>query len=187
MTTAVDILTSLGGGDLHDLCEACEAAIRDGGGFGWLTPPAREMLEAYWSGVLLVPERTLFAARLDGVVCGSAQLFRPPRNNEAQAFAAHMQSLFIAPWARGHGVARALVMAVERRARENGFAVLNLDVRATQQAAIRLYESLGFIRWGTNPKYAIVDGRFVAGHHYYKDLGAGRARTDTAAGEPAVP
>ena len=32
-----------------------------------------------------------------------------------------------------------------------GFAVLNLDLRDTQRAAIRLYESLGYRRWGTHP------------------------------------
>ena len=60
--------------------------------------------------------------------------------------------------------------AVEAAAREEGFAVLNLDVRATQEAAITLYEHLGFRRWGTHPRYARVDGRTVAGHFYVKDL-----------------
>ena len=73
---------------------------------------------------------------------------RPPRNNEAQAFAAHLMHSFIAPYARGHGLARMLTLGVEERARELGYHVLNLDVRETQEAAIRLYESLGFIRWG---------------------------------------
>jgi hypothetical protein len=44
-------------------------------------------LETYFRGVLLVPERELFLARLDGHVVGSAHLVRPPRNNEAQATA----------------------------------------------------------------------------------------------------
>ncbi len=34
--------------DLADLCDATEAAIIDGGGFGWLTPPSRHVLERYW-------------------------------------------------------------------------------------------------------------------------------------------
>ncbi len=172
MTTGVELVKSFEGGDLHDICEACESAIEDGGGFGWLTPPPRQILEAYWKGVLLVPERALYAARLDGVICGSAQLFRPPANNQAQAFAAQLQSAFIAPWARGHRLAREITLAVEAGAREGGFDVLTLDVRETQEAAITLYESLGFVRWGSNPKYARVDGKFIAGHYYYKDLTA---------------
>ncbi len=50
---------------------------------------ARDVMETYWRGVLLVPERTLFVGRLDGVIAGSAQLVRPPRNNEAQAHSRH--------------------------------------------------------------------------------------------------
>lgn len=170
MTTSVDAVTAFAGGELHEICEACEAAIEDGGGFGWLTPPPRRVLETYWKGVLLVPQRSLFAARLDGVICGSAQLFRPPANNEAQSFAAQLQSAFIAPWARGHGLARDLTLAVEREAREGGYEVLTLDVRETQAAAITLYESLGFVRWGSNPQYARVGGRNIAGHFYLKEL-----------------
>ena len=48
--------------------------------------------------------------------------------------------------------------------------MLNLDLRDTQRAAIRLYESLGYRRWGTHPCYAQVEGRVVPGHYYYKRL-----------------
>ena len=156
--------------DLADLCDVTEAAIIDGGGFGWLTPPSRRVLERYWKGVILIPERSLFIARLNGAIVGSAQLVRPPRNNEAQAFAAAITTNFIAPFARGHGLARDITIAVERTAREDGFTHLTLDVRATQTAAIQLYESLGYECWGTNPDYAIIDGQMVAGRHYTKRL-----------------
>ena len=168
--TAVERLTSFKGGDLHDLCDAAEAAILDGGGFGWLAPPARGVMETYWRGVLLVPERSLFVARLDGVIAGSAQLVRPNRNNEAQAHAATLTTSFVAPWARGHGVARLLTQTIEDAARDEGYAVLNLDVRETQTAAIALYETMGYRRWGTHPRYARVDGRWVAGYFYSKIL-----------------
>lgn len=164
----VETVTALKGADRHDLCDAAEAAILEGGGFGWLKPPPRHVLEAYWQGVVLVPERRLFVARLDGVIGGSAQLVRPTRNNEAQAHAAAMTTSFVAPWARGHGLARGLVLAVEQAAHEEGFAVVNLDVRETQEAAIALYEALGYRCWATHPYYARVDGRWVAGHYYTK-------------------
>ena len=156
--------------DLHALCEATHAAIIDGGGFGWLAPPAHRALESYFRGLLLVPERALFLARLNGVVVGSAQLLRPPRNNEAQAFAATLMHSFVAPYARGHGMARLLTGQVEDAARALGYHVLNLDVRETQTAAIRLYESLGFTRWGVHPAYARVEGRTVRGYYYFKLL-----------------
>jgi ribosomal protein S18 acetylase RimI-like enzyme len=169
-TVAIHKATKLTAPEINELCDAAEAAIKDGGGFGWLTPPPREAQEKYWRGVLLVPERELYVARLDDVVCGSAQLQRPPRNNEAQAFAGQLTTSFVAPWARGHGLARGLVMAVERGARAASFKMLTLDLRVTQTAAIHLYEALGFVRWGTNPRYALVDGKFIAGHYYQKLL-----------------
>jgi ribosomal protein S18 acetylase RimI-like enzyme len=175
VTTEIERLRALEADDLEDLCEATVAAIEDGGGFGWVKAPARHVLEAYWNGVLLVPERSLFVARLNGTVCGSVQLVAPPKNNEAQAFAAQLTSNFLAPWSRGHGLARRLIEAVEDAARVAGFAVLNLDVRATQEAAIGLYETMGFLRWGTHPAYARVEGKVVSGYFYSKRLG-GRSK-----------
>jgi len=156
--------------DLHALCEAADAAILDGGGFGWVKSPGRLALQSYFRGVLLVPERELFVGRLDGVIVGSAQLVRPPRNNEAQAFAATLTHAFVAPYARGHGLARLLTRRVEEGARALGYQVLNLDVRETQDAAIRLYESLGYDRWGEHPSYARVGGRTIRGIFYVKLL-----------------
>ncbi|EGY00060.1 Acetyltransferase, GNAT family [Nitrospirillum viridazoti Y2] len=166
----VEVVERIRPGDMDDLCDAADLAIRDGGGFGWVTPPAREAMERYWKGVMVVPERTLLVGRLDGVIAGSAQLVRPTRNNEAQSFACTLTTSFVAPWGRGHGLARALTLAVEEEAREAGFRILNLDVRATQGAAIALYRALGYIEWGHHPHYARVDGRDIPGLFFYKDL-----------------
>jgi hypothetical protein len=43
-------------------------------------------------------------------------------------------------------------------------------VRETQTAAIHMYESLGFERWGAHPNYAMVKGKTVQGFYYYKRL-----------------
>jgi ribosomal protein S18 acetylase RimI-like enzyme len=172
----VERVTEFSDEDLHALCEATAAAIIDGGGFGWVNPPGMRALETYFRGVLLVPERELFAARLNGAIVGSAHLVRPPRNNEAQGHAVQLMHAYIAPYARGHGLARMLTLAVEERARELGYHVLNLDVRETQEAAIRLYESLGFVRWGVHPDYALVRGKTVRGFFYYKRLRKANAR-----------
>jgi len=166
----VERATELPDDDLHALCEAADAAIIEGGGFGWVKSPGRLALHSYFRGVLLVPERELFIGRLDGVIVGSAQLVRPPRNNEAQAFAATLTHAFIAPYARGHGLARLMTKRVEEGARALGYQVLNLDVRETQEAAIRLYESMGYYRWGEHPSYARVGGRTIRGIFYVKLL-----------------
>lgn len=166
----VERLTQYAGTDLDDLCEATESAIVEGGGFGWVKVPPRQVLENYWKGVLLVPERQLVVGRLDGVIAGSVQLSRAPRNNEAQAFAGIVTAAFVAPWARGRGIGHAIVTEIEALGRELGLVVLNLDLRDTQRAAIRLYESLGYRRWGTHPCYAQVEGRIIPGHYYYKRI-----------------
>ena len=175
-SATVERLSAFRGPDLHDLCDATEAAIRDGGGFGWLKPPPRHVMETFWKGVLVVPERELFVARLDRTIAGSAQLVRPPRNNEAQGYVGQLTTSFVAPWARGHGLARSLTLAIEEAARDAGLRVLNLDVRETQDAAIRLYESLGYRRWGTHPHYAWIDDRWTTGFFYHKDLVGNGAR-----------
>ena len=174
LVQTVDRLARFTDEELHDLCEAATAAIIDGGGFGWVQAPGGRALERYFKGVLLVPERELFVARLGGRVVGSAKLERPPRNNEAQAFAARLMHAFIAPYARGHGLARMLTARVEESARALGYQVLNLDVRETQHAAVALYESMGYIRWGVHPAYARVGGKTVRGVYYHKMLQAGR-------------
>lgn len=156
--------------DMQALCEAADAAILEGGGFGWVKSPGRLALQSYFRGVLLVPERELFVGRLDGTIYGSAQLVRPSRNNEAQAFAATLMHAFVAPYARGYGLARMITRRVEDGARALGYQVLNLDVRETQEAALRLYDALGFHRWGEHPSYARVGGRTIRGVFYTKLL-----------------
>ena len=178
---SVEQVESLPDADLAELCDAAEVAILDGGGFGWVSPPPREAMERFWRGVLVVPERLLLIGRLDGRVGGSAQMVLAPRNNEAQSAIATITTNFVAPWARGHGMARDLTVACGEAARANGVRFINLDVRETQEAAIRLYESLGYERWGTNPNYALVNKRLVSGYYYTKRLsGRGKSRSDKA-------
>lgn len=164
--TRIERLEAFDGTDLENLCDATNEAIVDGEGFGWLTPPSRHVLEAFWRGVLLVPERALFVARLDGVIVGSIQLVRPPSNNQAGAFAASLATFFIAPWARGHGLARGLMREAIEAARKHGFKVLDLDVRGDRVAAISLFEEFGFVQWGKKPEYAMVNREYLHGYYY---------------------
>lgn len=167
---SIEIADRLEPADLNDLCDATDAAIEAGGGFGWINLPAREVLERYWRGVLVVPERHLLVARVDGIVCGATQLIEPSRHNEAQAFSASILAAFVAPWARGRGAGRKLMETAEQLALEMGYKVLQVDVRETQTAAISLFESAGYRKWGENPAYAYVNGRMVRGLHFAKML-----------------
>ncbi len=166
----VERLKEFQAGDLNDLCDATDAAIEGGGGFGWVKLPARDILERYWQGVLVMPARELFVARLDGVICGTCQLVKPPVNNEAQSFAVQLTTNFVAPWARGHGLAKLILLEAEKYAKEEGFEVINLDVRETLAQAMELYESLSYQRIGEHPHYAKVDGEVLKGYYYTKLL-----------------
>ncbi len=156
--------------DVQALAEAAIAAVLDGGGFGWVKPPTAAVVEQYYRGVPLVPERELIVGRMDGVIYGAAQLQKPSRNNEAQSFAVHLMHHFVAPYARGHGLARLILRKAEERARALGFHILNLDVRETQTGAVSLYKAEGFVPWGTHPAYARVKGRIIRGLFFYKVL-----------------
>ncbi|MFC7048490.1 GNAT family N-acetyltransferase [Emcibacter nanhaiensis] len=155
---------------LEQLCVVTREAIDDGIGFGWLNQPPQKTLENYWRGVMLMPDRTLFIARMDGQVCGACQLVRPPTSNEAGAFAAEIVNFFLAPWARGFDLAKKMLKEVEEYAHEQGFRSLNSNMRADQQAAIAVCEWLGMKKWGIKERYAMIDGKFVPGYYYTKDI-----------------
>ncbi len=156
--------------DLDALCAATEGAIADGGGFGWLEIPPREILERHWRETLATPRRELWVARVGGRVVGSAQLTHPSRSDEAGSFRGELTTLFVAPSARRRGVGAGLLAAVEAAARAAGLRQLDLDVRATQAAALALFEAARFVRWGTKPRYAWLGDRFVEGHFLSKEL-----------------
>ncbi|MBL4803888.1 MAG: GNAT family N-acetyltransferase [Alphaproteobacteria bacterium] len=164
----VEVLEELSPGDLNDLCDATDAAIEGGGGFGWVEEPSRQVLERYWQGVIAMPARILLVARLDGVICGTCQLWKPPLNNEAQAHVVTLTTNFVAPWARNYGLAKMLVTKAEEIARKEGFAVINLEVRETLKRAIEIYEGLGYVRFGMHPYSVRVKDETLKGYFYYK-------------------
>ncbi len=163
----------LSANDLNDLCDATDAAIEAGGGFGWVNLPSREILESYWRGVVTAPMRELFVARLDGVICGTTQIVLPPKNNEAQGHIVVLTTNFVAPWARGYGLAKMLLEEVERKMVRDGYAVINLDVRETMQGAIDLYESMGYEQFGLHPYSVKAKGETIQSRHYYKVINHG--------------
>ena len=65
---SVELAARIDDNDMAELCEATDASIIESGGFGWVEPQGRTALERHFRGVLLVPERELYLARLDGLV-----------------------------------------------------------------------------------------------------------------------
>ena len=166
----LELASSLKPGDLHDLCDATEAAIQEGGGFGWINIPPRKILEDYWQGIFVIPDRDLIIGRLDNVVAGTCQIIHPPKTNEAQKHTCILTTFFLAPWARGYGISPKLISFAENHAAKKGYEVITLDVRETQLRAIEIYEQNGFKHFGSNPRYARVKNQYVSGLYFYKNI-----------------
>ena len=68
-------------------------------------------------------------------------------------------TVYVAPAHRRQGLAERLLRALIDEAGE-GLAAIMLTVNAESDAARRLYEKLGFRRYGTEPRALFVDGRY---------------------------
>jgi ribosomal protein S18 acetylase RimI-like enzyme len=72
---------------------------------------------------------------------------------------------------RGRGVGRALLEALIERARAlPDLRQIQLSVTASQAAARRLYESLGFVPYGREPASLRVGDEFIDEDHMALDL-----------------
>jgi ribosomal protein S18 acetylase RimI-like enzyme len=72
-----------------------------------------------------------------------------------------MKRLYVRPFARGCGLARALIARLEDEARRGGYREIYLDTLPNMGKAQRLYETLGFV--DTTPYYdtPIAGTRFM--------------------------
>lgn len=64
-----------------------------------------------------------------------------------------MMNVAVDPASRRQGVARGLIQELIDQLKQRGSRKLSLEVRASNLGAIRLYESLGFVRLGCRPGY----------------------------------
>lgn len=166
----VELVERLDSVELMQLCEATREAISEGESFSWIDIPDEKILENYWKGVVLMRERTLFLPKLDGQVAGSCQLKRPPASNEVGAFRGEIVNFFLAPWARGYGLAKEMISRVQDYAILHDCRSLEISVRADHLAAISVCEWLGMEKWGTKKRFAYVNNEFLPGYFYSKDL-----------------
>ena len=66
---------------------------------------------------------------------------------------ARIYSIATAPYARGQGIARELLLAAESAAWDKHRAWVRMEVRKDNVASIRLFESLGYHRFGEHKRY----------------------------------
>jgi ribosomal-protein-alanine N-acetyltransferase len=64
-----------------------------------------------------------------------------------------LENLVVAPSARRQGVGRELVCELLRLAGRQGASAILLEVRASNAAALALYQACGFVRSGSRPGY----------------------------------
>ena len=156
--------------DLADLCNITEQAINAGGGFGWLRVPTREILNQYWKKIVSDKLNNLIVGRLNGVIAGTLQLSYDAPNIESRKNIAQIKRHFVAPWARGYGLAKSMIDFSEDKAKEENIKSIQMSVRETQDAAIQLFSNKGYKTWGENPYYAFINGSFIKGIYFYKNL-----------------
>ena len=167
---SVEALKNLSEVDLADLCNITEQAISAGGGFGWLRVPTREILNKYWNDITNDYLNNLIVGRLNGVIAGTLQLSYEAPNIESRKNIAQIKRHFVAPWARGYGLAKSMINYSEQKAKEENIKSIQLSVRETQDAAVQLFSSKDYKVWGENPYYAFINGSFIKGIYFYKNL-----------------
>ena len=88
-----------------------------------------------------------------------------------QPHRAEVAKLLVHRSARGAGVARELMIEVERQAVSAGKRLLVLDT-VSGGAAERLYERLGWVKAGIIPRFALFpDGRLADTTIFWKEIG----------------
>lgn len=70
----------------------------------------------------------------------------------------HITNIAVTPLERSKGYGDVLVKGMIAFGLEKGFAHMTLEVRVSNQAAIRLYEKHGFVSAGVRPKYYVDSG-----------------------------
>lgn len=66
---------------------------------------------------------------------------------------AHLTNVAVASKFRGQGIARTLMLTQERQARQKGASMMLLEVRPSNQAALKLYSGLGYIHAAIRKNY----------------------------------
>jgi RimJ/RimL family protein N-acetyltransferase len=99
----------------------------------------------------------VFGAFVEGVLAGITGV--QTEKSERLQHKAWVWGVYVQPEFRGKGLARALIIAAMEHAFEwPGVLQLNLGVNATNTAARRLYESLGFVEFSFEKQFMIVNG-----------------------------
>jgi GNAT superfamily N-acetyltransferase len=141
--------------DVDMLAGVLHAVVHGGAGVSFIVPFSLDDARAFWNGAVLPGvigrRRRMLVARCDGRIVGTVQL--DPAWAPNQPHRAEVLKLLVHPDARRRGIARALMVALEALARDNGWTLLTLDTW-TGQAGEQLYRALGYTAVGSIPRFA---------------------------------
>jgi ribosomal protein S18 acetylase RimI-like enzyme len=155
---------------IAQLADVLLDCVEGGASVSFMRPMARATALDFWQKVLegvARGERTLLVAEDGEGIAGTVQLITDMPEN--QPHRADVAKLLVHRRARGAGIGRRLMEAVEDAARAQGRRVLVLDTASS--TAERLYERLGWQRVGVVPDYAYMpDGALCATVFFYKHV-----------------
>lgn len=134
------------------------------------TVAEREVLPLSWWQArvsdLPASQEQVIGAFVDAKLVGVAGLSHESR--ERTRHKAALFGMFVLPQYRGRGIARELVLAVLDAARAiQGTQVVQLTVTDSNTAAVQLYQSCGFVGFGTEPMAVKLDDQFVSKLHMW--------------------
>jgi GNAT superfamily N-acetyltransferase len=155
---------------VEDLAELLMDAVADNAGISFMSDLTAAAAAAWWRKLLTdAPPRTVvLIARDEQGIVGTVQL--QPAWAPNQPHRGDIAKLIVHRRARGRGVARALMHAIDQQARVHHFTLLVLDT-CKGGAAEQLYSSLGWTRVGEVPRFALnPDGSWCDTVLFYKEL-----------------
>lgn len=158
---------------LPALAELLHSCVHDGASIGFVLPFSIRESEAFWLArirpSLAAGRRVVLVAEWDGHIAGSVQLDCDLMPN--QTHRADVSKLLVHPSFRRRGIARTLMIELERQALARKLSLLLLDTRSGDSAE-PLYRSLGFETAGTVPGFARhpFSGDFDATTYMFKTL-----------------
>jgi RimJ/RimL family protein N-acetyltransferase len=105
----------------------------------------------------------IFAAEETGQLVGMVSFVRD--TPQKMKHIGNIYGVYVEAAVRGKGIGRLLMQHTIDHARQiSGLRQLALNVVTTNATALKLYESLGFKIWGTNPAVLFANGRFYDEH-----------------------
>ena len=155
---------------VRELAAVLVDAVNSGAGVSFMAGLRVDEAAKWWRETLsAASERTVvLVARDDQGIVGTVQL--QPAWAPNQPHRADVAKLIVHRRGRRRGIARALMEEIERHARDHQFTLLLLDT-CKGTAAEQLYTTLGWIRVGEVPHFALnPDGSPCDTVFFYKQL-----------------